>query len=282
MIICKDLNGWAGKFGNRIFCLNNLIQISEYFGHEFYCKKFAGSEIFEISDKLLPTDSEVPKIDIILANEELAKTPKDKWVLNQDKNYELDWCIHEFFFEFDKLSTFEIFKYKKEYLESGLYNLNQKGSPNDTIVAIHFRGTDFSLWDSRSILPSTYYTSSIEEIVSDLQGPFHFCIYSDDYSLLSFRETVKYLKSNNLNHTICDGNSWQDDLISMAYSDIIISSPSTFCIVAGFTGKEGKKIIHSKEWVDNYRAKTDYYRDIFWKTLLESGGNKNYQLYKTI
>lgn len=281
MIICKDLNGWAGKFGNKIFCLNNLIQISEQFGHQFYCKKFAGSEIFEVSEKLFPEDYEHPRIDIRLSLEELVKTSKDKWIIDKAKNYELDWCIHEFFFDFDKLSTYEVFKYKKEYLESGIDKLNKNAFEAKTKIAIHFRGTDFSLWDPKSMLSSSYYTASIDDVISNFDGPFHFSIYSDDYSLVSFRETVKYLKSRNINHTICEGNSWQDDLISMAYSDIIISSPSTFCIVAGFTGKENKKIIHSKEWVDNYRAKTDYFRDIFWKTLLE-GGNNNYRLYKTI
>ena len=67
-----------------------------------------------------------------------------------------------------------------------------------------------------------------------------------------------------------------EDFTTMSQCDIIISSPSTYCISAGFIGKE-KKIIHSKEWLD-YRVEED---DKFWVDLY-NGGNEDYKLWKMV
>ena len=62
----------------------------------------------------------------------------------------------------------------------------------------------------------------------------------------------------------------------MSECDYIISSPSTFCICAGFMGKH-KKIIHSENWVKDRVNKVDK----FWYDLY-NGGNEDYSLYKLI
>ena len=62
----------------------------------------------------------------------------------------------------------------------------------------------------------------------------------------------------------------------MSECDYIISSPSTFCICAGFIGRQ-KQIIHSKDWVE-YRLSKD---DKFWIDL-NNGGNEDYSLYRLI
>ena len=62
----------------------------------------------------------------------------------------------------------------------------------------------------------------------------------------------------------------------MSECDLIISSPSTFCITAGFITKD-KKIIHSKKWIDN-RVEAE---DTFWFDLVENN-NSNYKIWKTV
>ena len=73
-----------------------------------------------------------------------------------------------------------------------------------------------------------------------------------------------------------DRTKYIEDFTTMSQCDIIISSPSTYCISAGFIGKE-KKIIHSKEWLD-YRVEED---DKFWVDLY-NGGNEDYKLWKMV
>ena len=58
----------------------------------------------------------------------------------------------------------------------------------------------------------------------------------------------------------------------MTECDSIISSPSTFCICAGFIGKN-KYIIHSAKWAKDRADK----RDKFWSGILQ-GGNFNYPI----
>ena len=62
----------------------------------------------------------------------------------------------------------------------------------------------------------------------------------------------------------------------MAECDYIISSPSTFCICAGFVGRQ-KKIIHSKKWLEN-RIKVG---DKFWVDLY-NGGNEDYSIWRLV
>ena len=68
---------------------------------------------------------------------------------------------------------------------------------------------------------------------------------------------------------------FKTDFVTMCGSDFIISSPSTFCISAGFSHKR-KKIIHSKSWITSRILQ----RDNFWVNLWE-GGNDNYKIWKT-
>lgn len=281
MIVCKDFQGWGGRFGNQILVVNNVAQISHYFGHDFFCRKFNGSEIFKLHEKL-KNPNETINVDEELSIDFLVKNNKEEIVLHKNKNYLVGHGTLEFFFKYDSLSTFELFEYKEEYSNNAISKLEKLSGENKSNVSIHFRGTDFHSWDSKSILSFDYYKKSIDDILENHGNDFCFYLFTDDFSLPSFKSTVRYLGELGIDLTINEKSNWQEDLIMMAYSDFIISSPSTFCMVAGFTGKKEKKIIHSKDWVDNYRAKTDYFRDIFWVKLLENRGNENYSLYKTI
>jgi hypothetical protein len=119
--------------------------------------------------------------------------------------------------------------------------------------------------------------NGIEETKSDIDT---YALFTDDYSLESYGEVEKYLKENNLNFFLgkntSDRRNYISDFSIMTECDYIISSPSTFCISAGFVGKE-KKIIHSKKWIEQ-RVEAD---DKFWMDL-QSGGNENYTAWRIL
>ena len=62
----------------------------------------------------------------------------------------------------------------------------------------------------------------------------------------------------------------------MTECEYIISSPSTFCMTAGFIGKK-KRIIHSEQWLlDRIN-----HEDKFWIDLC-NGGNRDYKIWKRV
>ena len=118
--------------------------------------------------------------------------------------------------------------------------------------------------------------------LNEMKEEFTFILFSDDYSLDSFNRSVEYLKSLKVNYEFGHLNDFLLDFKILSYCDYIISTPSTFCITASLCGLKSKKIIHNKEWVLDYKLKSDYFRDIFWKNLLESQKTNDYVLYKLI
>tara|TARA_R100000008_G_scaffold1988_1_gene1640 strand:- start:2828 stop:3544 length:717 start_codon:yes stop_codon:yes gene_type:complete len=176
-----------------------------------------------------------------------------------------NFCLGERFFDKGPLSTRDVFKLRAEPHSSG------------TTCAIHFRGTDFHQWNPDSILDTEYYLQSIEETKSAVD---HYILFTDDKSLKSYSAVVKYLRDNSLSLQFNTGSpkrsQYAEDFVAMCGSDYIISSPSTFCISAGFIGKQ-KKIVHSKEWILGRMEK----QDKFWIDLY-NGGNHDYKLWKII
>jgi hypothetical protein len=192
-------------------------------------------------------------------------------VLDNNIIYYLDPCLVEFFHKYDLISTFDIFKLKKNIVS------------DKKLIGIHFRGTDFNLWDEKSILPFGYYKNSVDFIINDIDGDFEFILFSDDYSLDSYIKTVNYLIELNVNYKVGTINNFKEDFILMSSCDYIVSTPSTFCITASICGNKTKKIIQNKEWVIDYRGNTDYFRDIFWKKVGDNNDdNKDYKIYKLI
>lgn len=226
-------------FGNKILYYFNLRQESYKIGSGYYCCPFDGLDLFQ--------------------GNMTGETP----VNNSGKEFPL--CLGERFFSDAPLNSFDVFKLKTE-----------RDPVNYRICSIHFRGTDFHQWNPKSILDSSYYLSAIEEIMGDVDL---FMIFTDDKTLDSFKKTVDFLlfskKEISMGTNDGDRKKFKNDFIEMSNSDIVISSPSTFCISAGIVQRE-KKIIHSKEWIDS-RVSVN---DTFWVKLLE-GGNNNYKLWKT-
>ena len=223
-------------FGNRILYYNNLRQLSK--NNAFYSVPWDGMEYFEGDMTGEKHSGHV--------GENITRLP---------------FCLGEFFFKNRKIPTREIFK------------LKTKPTIEGKSVAIHFRGTDFFSWNPAAVLDVDYYLNALKEVEVD-----SYYLFTDDVSLPAYNKVVSELSGKNViigtNTPI--RNNYIDDFSVMSECDYIISSPSTFCICAGFIGKD-KKIIHSEKWVKDRVSKVDK----FWVDLY-NGGNEDYSLWKLI
>jgi hypothetical protein len=266
-MISIDFNTWNGyQFGNKLLGLNNLIQISFYYEQEYSFNNFKGLDLFKIdnqkSDSII--HGEILTSDFLIKN-------KDNITLDKEKNYILEPCLLELFNVYDSVSTFDIFKLKLDNIQE-----------NKVFVGIHFRGTDFKLWDEKAILSFEYYKNSIDFVINEIKNDFIFMLFTDDSDLISYNQTIDYLNKNNIDYKFGNINNFNEDFYMLSQCDYIISTPSTFCITAAFCGKKNKKIIHSYEFVVDYKNNSDYFRDKFWKYLTSTNNHKDYKLYKLI
>mgnify|MGYP005820403123 FL=1 len=85
------------------------------------------------------------------------------------------------------------------------------------------------------------------------------------------------------------------DFCILADCDILIASSSTFVVCAVFLGKENKKVIHSREWIDKNINHFPWHMtkdpeevrqsqlnfDNFWIQLC-NGGNKFYNIWRIV
>lgn len=268
-MIITDFNKWVDyQFGNKLLGVNNLLQISHFYNQDYYFNYFNGLELFDINTETKKYNGE--PYELLNLNNLFNKKNEDI-VLDNNIIYYLEPCLVEFFHKYDLISTFDIFK------------LNKNIVSDKKLIGIHFRGTDFNSWDEKSILPFNYYKNSIDFIVNDVEGDFEFVLFTDDYSLESYNKTVNYLITLNMNYKFGNINNFKEDFILMSSCDYLISTPSTFGVMAAICGKKNKKIIQNKGWVIDYRVNTDYYRDIFWKNVVDSNyDNKYYKIYKLI
>jgi len=266
-MIITNFDRWNGyQFGNKLLGVNNLLQISHFYKQDYYFNYFNGLELFDINTETKKYNAEPYEI---LNLTDLFNKKNEDLVLNNNIIYYLEPCLFEFFHKYDSISTFDIFKLKETIF-------SDKKS-----IGVHFRGTDFNLWDQKSILPFDYYKNSIDFIINDIDGDFEFILFSDDYSLDSYIKTVNYLTELNISYKLGTIGNFKEDFILMSSCDYIVSTPSTFCIVASICGKKNKKIIQNKDWVIEYKGESDYFRDIFWKNVGRDDNN-NYKIYKLL
>ena len=224
-------------FGNRLLYYFNLRQEAHKRECAFFCVPWDGYQFFEGN---------------LLGN----YPPNESFEI-------LNFCLGEKFYSYNELSTRDVFRLKEIPVIK-----------SDT-CAVHFRGTDFHTWNPKSILKSQYYCDSIEEVKSRVS---FFNLYTDDINLKSYKDVRALLESENIPFSAGEnkvrGRHYIKDFSNMSECDYIISSPSTFCISAGFIGKK-KKIIHSKGWVMDRVEKEDK----FWVDLY-SGGSDDYKLWR--
>ena len=78
------------------------------------------------------------------------------------------------------------------------------------------------------------------------------CTDDPDPNYPSFQKTLDHLLDTKT-ETYCDtNNSYQKDFSILANSDVLIAGSSTFVTAAGMLGKH-KKIIHSKDFVKQFK-----------------------------
>lgn len=228
----------AFGFGNRLLYYYNLRQFSHMQKVPYHCAPWFGAEFFEGN---MLGESYVSSSEI------------------------LEPCLGEHFFKANGLSTREVFKLKTTV------------ELEPASCAIHFRGTDFHTWNPESILKSEYYLSALEELKGEINEVY---LFTDDRELESYKQTRRYLSDNKVRffegQNTPNRSYFLTDFTVMSMCDTIISSPSTFCICAGFIGKQ-KKIIHSNEWITNRVIQEDR----FWCDL-KKGGSQDYSVWKII
>lgn len=273
-----------GRFGNKILQYNNLIQLSNKYNIEPSCINFKESEYFE---------------DFVLYKEPLNEIKNlsydmvlDNIQLNFDIfNYKIDdpnYLLHNVFFQLTKINPNNFIKIKKEY--------QIKLDNNLTNVGLHFRGGDKHKACPHEIHNSKYYIDAINKIIEEYTNNLLFILCTDDNNFQTFKEVVIYLNNKKINYKfgrntennkndIDSNHKYIFDFSTLCECDILVCSSSTFVIVSAFLGKQNKKLVFSKIWLDkninhykwgNYDVFPKKYwhsYDNFW-IKLSKGGNK--------
>lgn len=127
---------------------------------------------------------------------------------------------------------------------------HRKALSSRKLITAHLRAGDFREWEPAAVLPLAYYTSALDSLGPLATDEWRVRICVDDEShpaLGGLREDVR-ARGLLLDLKECD-SPFDCDLASMAQSEYLISSPSTFALVAGMLGKP--RVIHSAHWVQN-------------------------------
>lgn len=275
-----------GRFGNRILQYNSLMQIARLSGTEASCSNWEGQDFFKdlVAEKS-STNQQLPLSWRDVLNSNMIPLPEDRDFFIDDPAY----CLHNVFYKLTKSDPREFLKIKDVY---------RKNLPQEKVnVGIHFRGTDILGADGnngREVHDSGYYTDSIELVESEFADT-HYHVCTDDLTFNSFIETVQFLKDKNLNFSLGSDSDYFGDFATLSECDILISSSSTFAVCAGFIGKENKKIIHSKDWINKNLNHEHWHKtpdpqnireqqisfDNFWVDLYH-GGNEFYKSWRLV
>lgn len=127
---------------------------------------------------------------------------------------------------------------------------HQKSLGSRKLITTHLRAGDFREWEPAAVLPLSYYKAALDTLGTLATDEWRVRICVDDEShpaLEGLQEDVR-ARGLLLDLTECD-SPFDCDLASMSQSEYLISSPSTFALVAGMLGKP--RVIHSAQWVEN-------------------------------
>jgi hypothetical protein len=279
-----------GRFGNKILQYNNLIQLSKKYNVEISCKNFPESKYFVNIVSFKKTSKPIKDLSykMILDNEPL---------IFKNFSYKIDdpnYLLHNVFFQLTNINPRKFIQLKPEY--------QVKVDNNFINVGIHFRGGDKQRKTPHEIHTTKYYIDSINEINKEYKNT-KFILCTDDNTFKIFKQVVNYCNNNKINFELGPNtkNNKNDkesndkyiyDFSILCDCDIIINSSSTFCICAGFLGKENKKMIFSKEWIQKNIKHIKWGHsgmpDRFWKSFdnfwikLSEGGNDFLKPWKII
>jgi hypothetical protein len=268
----------SGRMGNRLFHYHFLRQISRKTGIDYFHKRFPESAYFEDMGKKAKLFWPLKKTIRLTSKEVLTFTPDDflTYIMEETtkgKDIVFDPPIlGEVFFDYLFFNPNEFLKIKPQYRKEFPFV-----SANKKVIGIHFRGTDFPKWNEHAALKLPYYKTAIEFCLNEFRNDNPvFVLFTDDKKYPAYLETIAFLRSLGGNFYLGETDNLPIyDFYKMSQCDVVISSPSTFAILAGCIGKP-KKIIHDKSWLD-YAVNRN---DIFWLKLSRTS-NPYYSLWKT-
>lgn len=260
----------SGRMGNVLIQYVFLRQLAERIGNDYFHVKLPYDQYFEdfgrrnVSLKLLL--SKKWRVDLRY----IESAGMDAFIKEAaDKNREgytivLEPPILGHLFEFKEENPARFLKVKEQY-QSKIENRENK-----VLAGLHFRGTDFKAWNPMASLSAEYYRDSINCILKkfdDNPGKVRWLLFTDDNHFPPYCDTLEYLKSKGLDYVAGNAdNPIMVDFCRLSQCDYIVSSPSTYAIMAAIMGKENKKIIHNRQWVEYCTQKGE----AFWKEIKEN------------
>lgn len=226
-------------FGNKLLFYNNIRQLAYHYKCDWMFYK-------------------TPEFRIFKENEHPIYDSKGCEIEEYHEIEQVPFCLGEKLHDWNYVSFKSLFQINEHY--------KSKMNPFEKKCAIHIRGKDFQQWNPNAILPLEYYMNSIDHLKSKVNT---FYLFTDDLNQPVVKQLIN--QKNIVLSRYSGSNNILSDFVRMTECDYIISSPSTFAICAGFIGKH-KKIIHSKNWVNDRVSKNDQ----FWVNML----NKNHKDYQ--
>lgn len=241
------------RFGNKILQYNSLMQISTNLNLEPSCCDYTEQKFFKKNCGYKKSTKQIQDLsfDMVL-NKESLDVNKFNYKID-DPNY----LLHNVFFNVTKTNPRKFLELKDEY--------KVKLSNDKIHIGIHVRGGDRKRQNSRELHFEDYYIKAINHLLTiENNENIIFYICTDDNTFKVFKNIVTFLQNTNLHFKLSndtkinkDDNdsriNYIDDFSILTECDYIIAGASTFPLTAYFLGKENKKLILSKKWIDKSR-----------------------------
>ena len=248
------INPPVGQFGNQLFQLNTLWQLSENLNTDYFYWGFNSLTQLGIKNARKPDLKQIirPLKYIDAKSITGAVTSGDLAGLfteTKTKNYLIpSGMMGEYFFDL---------LFQDPRLLLNLQKTN-KHRENERVVKVglHFRGKDFAQWNPKAVMNSEYYKRAIFQILSENTGQtLETTIFTDDFD----NEVVQELLSWKDHDFILSEGKLRQDFLAMGRCDYIVASPSTFVFWASLSWNK-PKMIYSHEWIE-HRLES---KDKFW------------------
>jgi hypothetical protein len=232
-----------GQFGNHLFQFHFLHQLAQQLETGYFQSRWSELADFENSGRVLLNpplkNFKVEKWSSDLVQEMTYREMGNQARIACEAGLDIELpsgILGEKFLESCRINPREIIKFKKT---------NSFPNYGKTLVALHFRGGDFSLWDKNAIMTPDYYLEAIDMIPT--------LATSTDLKIQLFTDEISHPTVLEIQRAYRDieiiSESRRNDFARMADSHILIASPSTFAFWAAVLGRE-KKLVMSKSWLD--------------------------------
>lgn len=140
----------------------------------------------------------------------------------------------------------------------------RKHSDDNELATVHLRAGDFVDWHPEAILGVDYYLPAIEAAL-EVSNNIVFRVCRDDPQHPALESVTDYLRQKGIlapeHH--CQ-NPIACDFVAMADSKVLISSPSTFSILAGILGSA--LVVQSRDWAESRAQRGEN----FWQRVLDN------------